>query len=187
MFIRSERLFLRPAWPEDWREVYEQVNEERLVKNLARAPWPYTPGDARQFVRQPQGRRYPNFVVTLPSVSGSKIIGSAGLTRNGNEAELGYWIGRNYRGHGYATEAAGAVLQMAKALGHRELVAAHFLDNPASGKVLSRLGFRKVAENVMRFSRGRGVCAPERVYRIVLDDPKGCGGDGDGEPDRIAA
>ena len=47
MFIRSERLFLRPGWPEDWQELLSRIADESVVRNLAKAPWPYTADDAR--------------------------------------------------------------------------------------------------------------------------------------------
>lgn len=52
MFIRSERLFLRPGWPEDWAELLALIDDESVVRNLARAPWPYSPADARAFASQ---------------------------------------------------------------------------------------------------------------------------------------
>ncbi|WP_370073167.1 GNAT family N-acetyltransferase [Novosphingobium sp. THN1] len=55
MFIRSERLFLRPAWPEDWAELHALIDDEAVVRNLSRAPWPYGPDDAKRFVAVPQG------------------------------------------------------------------------------------------------------------------------------------
>ena len=52
MFIRSERLFLRPGWPEDWQELLGQIDDESVARNLAQVPWPYTAEDARQFASQ---------------------------------------------------------------------------------------------------------------------------------------
>ena len=49
MFMRSERLFLRPGWPEDWEELLSRIQDEAVVMNLAKAPWPYTAEDARWF------------------------------------------------------------------------------------------------------------------------------------------
>ena len=142
MFIRSERLFLRPGWPEDWQELLDRIRDESVVKNLARAPWPYTAEHARDFAGQPQDQRCPHFFVTLPTAQGpAELVGCVGLARIEGEVELGYWIGRDYWGRGYATEAARAVLRLAKVLGHREVVAGHFIDNPASGAVLRKVGF----------------------------------------------
>lgn len=192
MFIRSERLFLRPGWPEDWEELLAQVNDEGLVRNLANAPWPYTARDAQEFVRRPQERMLPHFLVTLPTAEGAKLIGSAGLARHGEDAELGYWIARDHWGRGYATEAARAVVRLAAALGHRRIVASHFADNSASGRVLQKVGFRPTGEIRQRFSAGRGGDTPVLVYAIAFGDSGDCDGgndgcDGDKSPDRMAA
>jgi RimJ/RimL family protein N-acetyltransferase len=174
MFFRSERLFLRPAWPEDWEELFQLINDEGVVRNLARAPWPYSPEDAREFARQAQQRLLPHFIVTLPGAKGSPIIGSAGLAEDGGRPELGYWIAREHWGRGYATEAARAVLCTARALGHRRVFAGHYADNPASGRVLVTAGFRPTGEIRRRYSRGRGCDAPCVEYALDLDNI--CGG-----------
>ncbi len=54
MFIRSERLFLRLGWPEDWQELFGLIRDQGIVRNLARAPWPYTPEHAREFAARVQ-------------------------------------------------------------------------------------------------------------------------------------
>lgn len=153
MFHRSERLFLRPAFPEDWQAIHARVSDESVVRNLARAPWPYGEADARFFAAMQQDPRLPHFLVTLP---GEGVIGSAGLGEHDGHPEIGYWIGRDYWGHGYATEAGRAVLAIARTLGHRLLRAGHFVDNPASGKVLRKLGFRPTGQIRQRHSLARG-------------------------------
>ena len=93
MFIRSERLFLRPGWPEDWEELLSRIQDEAVVMNLAKAPWPYTADDARWFARQPQDARLPHFFVTQPTrAAPAEIIGSVGLARGDEGVELGYWL-----------------------------------------------------------------------------------------------
>jgi RimJ/RimL family protein N-acetyltransferase len=153
VFHRSERLFLRPAFPEDSGAILAGIGEEAIVRNLARVPWPYTLGDARRFAAVPQDMRLPHFLVTLPGVG---VIGSAGLGEHHGEPEIGYWIARQHWGCGYATEAAGAVLKIARALGHQRVVAGHFADNLASGKVLKKLGFAPTGRPSRRFSAARG-------------------------------
>lgn len=174
MFIRSERLFLRPGWPEEWPELLTAINDEGLVRHLATAPWPYTAADARAFAGRPQERMLPQFFVTLPTTDGAKLIGSAGLSRDGDNVELGYWIARAHWGQGFATEAARAVLGLAKSLGHRRLVASHFTDNPASGKVLRKAGFCTTGEKRIRYSAGRQGVAVAQAYAVELAVPGGC-------------
>src|SRR5262245_42974396 len=118
MFIRSERLFLRPGWPEDWLELLAAIDDQDVVRHLARAPWPYTADEAKAFLALPAERMLPNFFITLPAADGAKLVGCAGLSRDGDEIELGYWIARDHWGQGYATEAARAVLSQARALGY---------------------------------------------------------------------
>lgn len=168
MFIRSKRLFLRPGWPEDWTELFTAINDEKVVRNLTTAPWPYGKEDAIAFARRPQERLLPHFFVTLPSAEGVKLVGSAGLARHGDRVEIGYWIARQHWGQGYATEAVRAVLLLAEALGHRRIDAAHFADNPASGRVLANAGFRKSGELAERFSLARGGSAPAFDYEVEL-------------------
>jgi RimJ/RimL family protein N-acetyltransferase len=174
MFIRSERLFLRPGWPEDWEELLAVINDEGVVRNLARAPWPYTMADAMEFATRPQEKMLPHFFVTLPSATGAKLIGSIGLGLHGDDVELGYWIGRNWWGQGFASEAARAVLPLARALGHRRIVGSHFADNPASGRVLAKAGFRPTGRRSLRYSAGRGEAATSFGYEIELGDAGDC-------------
>jgi RimJ/RimL family protein N-acetyltransferase len=178
MFIRSERLFLRPGWPEDWEELLSRIGDEAVVKNLAKAPWPYTAEDARNFAALPQDARCPHFFVTVPSAQApAEIIGSAGLVRDGGEVELGYWIAKPHWGRGYATEAVRALLGLARTLGHRKLVAKHFTDNPASGRVLGKAGFKPTGEVRLSYSLARGGEVPAAVHAIELAGPCNCDGD----------
>jgi RimJ/RimL family protein N-acetyltransferase len=156
MFARTERLLLRPSWPEDAGAIYDAVADEGIVRNLALAPWPYTACDAAAFAAMEHSEHYPNFMLMLRTDGAPQLIGSCGLAERNGEAELGYWIAREHWGRGYATEAATAVVGVAKALGHRKLVAGHFTDNPASGRVLRKVGFRPMGRVEQRFSKGRG-------------------------------
>jgi RimJ/RimL family protein N-acetyltransferase len=182
MFIRSERLFLRPGWPEEWEDLLTLIDDEEVVRNLARAPWPYAAEDARAFAQfetngREQDRLLPNFFVTLPSGVGARLIGSVGLSMVEGEVNLGYWIGRPFWGQGFATEAARAVLSLARTLGHRRVVASHFADNPASGRVLRKLGFCPTGETRNRFSLGRGGEALACQLALTLGERSDCDDD----------
>jgi RimJ/RimL family protein N-acetyltransferase len=156
MFYRSERLFLRPAFPEDSRELYHAICDAAVVANLSRAPWPYGIADAEEACSRRADAQAPNFLVTLPGSKGAPIVGAIGFKREGDDIELGYWIGRDHWGNGYATEAGRAALEIAGALGRERVIAGHFIDNPASGRVLRKLGFRETGEVRPTFCRARG-------------------------------
>ena len=168
MFHRSDRLWLRPLWPEDWGLVLGGIADEGVVRNLARAPWPYRPEDARQFVQTRCDPMYPRFLIAL--AADAALVGCIGLDPVEAEVELGYWIARQHWSQGYATEAGRAVIDVARMLGHERLVASHFLDNPASGKVLRKLGFTPTGAVRQRHSCARGEEAPTREYALVLDE-----------------
>ncbi|MFL0357070.1 GNAT family N-acetyltransferase [Erythrobacter sp. GH1-10] len=167
MFHRSERLLLRPPWPEDWNIVLGGIADEGVVRNLARAPWPYSAEDARKFVQLPIDPMHPRFLITR--ARDAALVGCIGIdSMESGEVELGYWIARQHWGRGYATEAGRAVLEIARTLGHERIVASHFLDNPASGKVLKKLGFEPTGRVVERHSCGRGEKAPTAEYALSL-------------------
>ena len=84
------------------------------------------------------------------------------------QGSLGYWLERAAWGFGYAFEAARAVTRFAHdELGLSKITAGHAHDNPASGRVLTRLGF--VPQDVVQlFSRPRGETIAQHRYVLAL-------------------
>jgi RimJ/RimL family protein N-acetyltransferase len=162
-------LLLRPIWPEDSQALLAGIADEGVVRNLARAPWPYREQDARDFAALPVDPFHPRFLVTR--ARDAAVLGCIGIEANEapGTVELGYWIARPFWGQGFATEAGAAVLAIARTLGHHEAVASHFLDNPDSGKVLRKLGFEPTGQVVMRHSCARGHDVEAAEYRLRLD------------------
>ena len=146
MFMRTERLFLRPVFPEDWRDVYRGIADFDVVSMLARAPWPYRPADAVMHCRKPAPAGAMKFSVTLPEVAGAPVIGQIGIEPDAEGRELGYWIAPRWQRRGYASEAVRGVLEMAAALGVEQVNAGHYIENPASGRVLINNGFVETGE-----------------------------------------
>ena len=170
MFARTERLLLRPSWPEDAGELHQAIADEGIVRNLARAPWPYTAEDAVRSATQEHDAHFPSFLMMLRTNGAPRLIGACGIGNLDGEPELGYWIGRPYWGLGFATEASRAVVEIAKTIGHKKLVASHFTDNPASGKVLRKLGFQNTGKTALRHSNGRGIATTCALYERSLED-----------------
>ena len=169
MFHVTNRLLLRPAWPEDAEALFGGIADQGVVRNLASAPWPYLPEHAREFVMRKSDPRFPRFLITRPSGDGSELIGCIGIDPGPDGTELGYGIARPFWGQGYATEAARGVIEIAQLLGHERLSAGHFTDNPASGRVLRKLGFRPTGKVASRHSCGRGEQADCVLYRFDLE------------------
>jgi RimJ/RimL family protein N-acetyltransferase len=81
---------------------------------------------------------------------------------------MGYWIGRPFWGRGYATEACTALVDIARTLGLPSLEGSHFIDNPASARVLEKLGFEALGIIAPRMSCARGQEVPARLMRLQL-------------------
>ena len=169
MFARTERLLLRPGWAEDAPALARAIADETVVRNLATAPWPFALEDAEAFLAAPRDPAMPSFLITERTDSEPRIVGACGLGRRPSGAvEMGYWIARPHWGKGFATEAGWALIDIARALNLPRLEASHFLDNPASGRVLEKLGFVPTGISAARYSCARGGEAIAQVYRLSL-------------------
>ena len=166
MFARTPRLLLRPGWMEDAPALVEAIGDEAILRNLTQAPAPYGLADAEAFLAQPHDPVLPRLLVFTRTKGAPRLVGGCDVHRRESGApELGYWIARPYWGLGFATEAARAVLSMARAAGVRDIRAAHFADNPASGNVLRKLGFQPTGRTERRFSLGRGATADCMIFQ----------------------
>jgi RimJ/RimL family protein N-acetyltransferase len=143
--LESSRLLLRPPEAGDVKAIAAQMGDWDVVKNLARAPYPYTEDHARDFIaRQEDGRaKGADYVFAVTRKACGVLIGMCGVHLREKGFEIGYWLGRDHWGNGYATEAAAEVLAFAfRNLRAEEIEAGWYQDNPASGRVLEKLGFR---------------------------------------------
>jgi RimJ/RimL family protein N-acetyltransferase len=109
-----------------------------------------------EVISAPRDPKLPHFFINLRADDGLRLIGGIGLGRDGDDVELGYWIGRPYRGQGYAGEAVKSVLNNAWMLGHSRIVARHVADNEATAHVLIKAGFHSTGIIGTRHSEVRG-------------------------------
>jgi RimJ/RimL family protein N-acetyltransferase len=154
--IETPRLKLRRLRMSDAQRVATFCGDPGVGRNLAQTPLPYLTAAAEGWImithaRAPLGR---DFVYAV-ELADEGLIGAIGAHRRGDDGfEIGYWLGRPFWGQGFATEAATAFVAEAGKLGALE--AGHFIDNPASGRVLSKVGFAYTGETKALFSLGRG-------------------------------
>jgi RimJ/RimL family protein N-acetyltransferase len=169
MFARTRRLTLRPGWPEDAPAVMRAIGHEEVVRMLAKAPWPYRLADAESFLSRQRGAEEASFLILSHEGDYPRPIGGIGLAPDEDGHELGYWLAPGAWGRGYATEAGLAVVTIARhGLGLKRLHSGHFIDNPASGRVLQKLGFRATGKVKGRYSEARGAIAPCRLFELDL-------------------
>ncbi|MGL4313838.1 MAG: GNAT family N-acetyltransferase [Sphingomonas sp.] len=169
MFARTQRLTLRPLWLDDAEAVTNAIAHQSVVINLSSVPWPYSIDDARAWLSAPKvGRDATLAILAHEGLPQPRLIGVIGVHAEGDGHELGYWLTPDAWGRGYATEAGRAMLGVARyGLGLRHLSAGHFVDNPASARVLCKLGFRPTGRVEPQFSRGRG--AEVACVKLAID------------------
>jgi RimJ/RimL family protein N-acetyltransferase len=171
MFARTPRLLLRPGFPEDAPALAAAIADQAIVRNLATAPWPFRMRDAEAFLASPRDPVLPSLLIFQRTAGAPQLVGSCGLGRRPSGAvEMGSWIARPHWGRGVATEACAALIEVARALALPRLEGSHFVDNPASARVLEKLGFEPTGLVAPRMSCARGTDAPARLMRMKLAD-----------------
>jgi len=174
--LRTERLSLRPPRPEDAPALHRLVNDWEVVRNLSRLPYPYPRALTDEWIASTaaqieEGTAY--HLAIIGEENGAEMfIGCIGL-RLGEiprEANIGYWVGRRFWGHGVATEAVGRAARWALAnLPIDTLRACVAVDNLASASVLRRLGFRHSGNGTEDFL-ARGAAQPVLVFEASRSD-----------------
>jgi RimJ/RimL family protein N-acetyltransferase len=169
MFARTPRLLLRPGFPEDAPALAAAIADEAIVRNLAAVPWPYQLRHAEAYLASPRDPVLPSLMVFERTGAAPQLVGACSLARRPSGAvELGYWVASTHWGRGIATEACTALVEIARTIGLTHLEGAHFLDNPASGRVLEKLGFEPRGIVAPRMSCARGSEVPARLMRLRL-------------------
>ncbi|PWN64567.1 GNAT family N-acetyltransferase [Chryseobacterium oncorhynchi] len=146
--IETERLILSQLEEADVPFIVELL-QHRIYSDLtSNIPYPYTENDAKLWLKMSKDALENNSGYTFGIRNKEKLlIGAIGLhDRDDDKAELGYWIGIPYWNKGYVTEAARAIVNFGfKELNFNKIFATHFLHNPASGKIMEKIGMEKEA------------------------------------------
>ncbi len=144
----TDRLLLRPFTMADARRVQRMAGDRAIASVTLNIPHPYEDGLAEDWIgshpEKHQSGESAVFAITLKDRR--LLIGAIGLTFNDrfNRAEMGYWIGVEFWGQGYCTEAARAVLRYAfEERGLEKVTATHLARNPASGRVMQKIGMTR--------------------------------------------
>ena len=159
--LATQRLFLRPPRREDSAAIAHLANDIRVAGNTARIPHPYRLEDALEFIAA-ANHEDAYFAITL----GRTLIGVCGIDTREDGPEIGYWLGVDYWGRGYATEAARALIDHAFGdLGYETLSAGARVSNPASRRVLEKCGFQWTGVRLLRI-RAINSAAPADRFRL---------------------
>lgn len=159
--LRSERLTLRRVTPRDSGPITEAVNDPRVHRMLARVPPGQTKAQTLAWIATHDTGHAAGTDHVFAICAGDALAGIISATRAqaDDPFEIGYWLAPAAWGQGYCTEAGALLIRWLETVrGVRALVAGHFMDNPASGRVLQKLGFLPCGRNRL-FSLGRGEAA----------------------------
>ena len=147
--LETERLVIRPFCDTDANAVQSLLQSREIAANTSSIEHPYPEGAAALWIATHAGCWARGESVVFAMVEKHKleqVRGAIGLEIHARDenAELGYWVGEPWWGRGYATEAAEAVLQFGfSVLGLRKIYAHHHAKNPASGRVMQKVGMQQ--------------------------------------------
>ena len=174
--LETERLVLRPFSLDDAPAVQRLAGDRAIAATTLAIPHPYVDGMAQDWISKhqtyfDQGK---GITFAISRKRDGSLLGAMSLMRleAGHQAELGYWIGRLYWDQGYCTEAGEAVLLYAFAeLGLVRVHCHHFARNPASGRVMRKLGMQHEGTR-RRHVKKWGKFEDVELYGILQEDWK---------------
>ena len=161
--LETERLVLRQPTLADVKAIAAVVADKRVSINLRRVPHPYTVDDATTFVTTIASTIDTVFLIERERT----VIGLVGISwEDENAPELGYCLGVDHWGKGYATEAARAVIDYAfEEFAIERLISGARVLNPASRHVLEKCGFQWTGVELHRFL-ALGSSTPDDCFKL---------------------
>lgn len=162
--LKTPRLLLRPFALSDAERFQALAGDWDVARMTSDIPYPLSVERALHWLQPATGEQ--RFAICLDG----EVIGGAGtFRRDTGDGELGFWLGRAYWGHGYATEAARAVLAHGAATAdYVAFSSSHFDDNPASRRVLEKLGFEPASIGQI-WSEARGAAVGAHWVSLSLE------------------
>jgi RimJ/RimL family protein N-acetyltransferase len=148
--IATGRLVLRGIEISDAPRIHSLVSNWNVLRTLSSPPYPYKPENAREFVGDAVERHKSGNATVLLLMLDQSPIGTISIEPRRRGAMLGYWLGEDYWGRGYMTEAATALVRAFFKSGSEErMVSGYFAGNGASWRIQDKLGFRIVGEGML--------------------------------------
>jgi RimJ/RimL family protein N-acetyltransferase len=146
-FLKTDRLLLRPFTLADAPRVQILAGEYEIALNTALIQHPYPEGAAQTWITENEKEIAEGKCACFAVVDrGTEILmGAIGfnLEPKHRRAELGYWLGKPFWNRGFATEAGWELVRWAfQELEYQRVYAHHYARNPASGRVLEKIGMK---------------------------------------------
>jgi RimJ/RimL family protein N-acetyltransferase len=174
--LETARLVLRPFRLDDAPDVQRLAGDRAIAATTLAIPHPYVDGMAQKWISKhqtyfDQGK---GITFAISRRTDGSLVGAMSLMglEADHQAELGYWVGRPYWDQGFCTEAGEAVLRYA--FTQLDLVRVHchhFARNPASGRVMRKLGMQHEGTR-RRHVKKWGKFEDVELYGILQEDWK---------------
>jgi RimJ/RimL family protein N-acetyltransferase len=168
--LQTERLTLREFTESDIPELVPLIGAREVAEMTLTIPHPYEEKHAREYLAIAPKEN--ELRLAIWRRSDGHLIGGIGLhpQMQHSRAEMGYWIGVPFWGHGYATEAARAIMRYGfETFKFNRIFAGHFDGNAASGAILLKLGMRYegcARQSVLK----RGKFMDVHLYAILREE-----------------
>lgn len=172
--LNSARLLLRRFEESDCDRIESLLNDKEIASNTQSIAYPYPQGEAQRWIAKHRDfyRNGDAYHLAIQLKSNEHLIGAIGLEVNKEDhnAELGYWLGREYWNQGFVTEAARRMVEFGfETLGLYRITSHHLTRNPASGRVMEKIGMTK--EGTRRgHVRKWGVFEDVELYGMLASD-----------------
>jgi RimJ/RimL family protein N-acetyltransferase len=155
--VRTERLVLRPLRATDAEQIFELFADWRVVRFLSAPPWPYSLDDAQDFVRRSLNPDDQDTGTALAITHDDAIAGGIGVRmRSASHLQraagpnIGFWLGYNYWGRGYMTEAVRSLVRLIFDETPADAIySGAFSENVDSLHVQHKVGFRTDGETLL--------------------------------------
>ena len=161
--LHTNNLIIKKPSEKHLNSLIKELNNWNISKWLIEVPYPYTVDDAKYWVKKTKQDEY-SFNIYLKN----KLIGGLSLTnqRENSKWELGYWIGEEYWGNGYAIEACENLISYFFSNTNNSIIyASHMKDNIKSKKIIINLGFKLVSSG-KKFSISRNEMVEDLNYEL---------------------
>ena len=167
--LETERLTLRKPTLADVKAIASLANDRRIAENTRRLPHPYRQDDAVQFIKAIARSKTGAKTGTVFLIEEHHTpIGMVGVDwREPETPELGYWLGVEYWGRGFGTEAARAMIDYTfEEFDAEVMISGARVVNPASRNILEKCGFQWNGVELHRFE-SLGSSTPVDCFRLT--------------------
>ena len=172
--LETPRLLLRPFVAADGPAVERLAGAREVAETTLTVPHPYPEGGAQEWIATHPAAWDAGTGATFAIVDRvtNELVGCIGaaIQRADARAEIGYWIGVPFWNRGYCSEASRAVVDfLFDSLGMNRVQGRHFTTNPASGRVMQKVGMRLEGINrraVKKWGRFEDIA----MYAILASD-----------------